>query len=82
MIAVVGEDAPAGTTFTKTEPYSLHVLGLGPDKEVVPCQPGEYVNDMVQLELVYVEKTTGRMVGDEANDYKCKDGEVAAVKIS
>lgn len=79
MIAVVGEDAPVGTATHR--PEHIQTDGLSEGGKLVPA--GEFLDDVgVQIELVYVNKRTGQVVGDEANDYKPKAGEVAAVKIS
>jgi len=38
---------------------------------------------IIQIELVYIDKSTGEIVGDEAEDYKpISPNEVKAVKIS
>ena len=42
----------------------------------------DYLSDLIQLEYVFINKQTLTIVGDEANDYKPKDGEVPAVLIS
>lgn len=75
-IRLLGKDAPVGTTHQ----YQKSFENTLPDNSKIPCPPGEYL-DMVQLELVYIN-TTGQVVGDEANDYRLKSGELKAVKVS
>lgn len=45
-----------------------------------PADGREYL-DLVQMELVYVD-ADGNVVGSEANDYRPRPGELAAVKLS
>ena len=41
-----------------------------------------FLDDLTQLEYVFINKEYGNIVGDEADEYKPKDGEVPAVLIS
>lgn len=41
----------------------------------------ERLDSLLQLELVFVDRD-GNIVGDEANDYQPKPGEIKCVKIS
>lgn len=53
----------------------------------MPCGAGMSIEDvayidMIQVEWVFIERKTGRVVGDDANDYQPKEGECAALRIS
>ncbi len=69
MIEIMGENAPVGTTRNVNQSAITAA--------------GEYIDDVgIQIEYIYINKDTGLVVGDEANDYKPKSTEIAAVKIS
>lgn len=84
MIARMGENAPVGTAFTKSEPFDMEFVGpSGAETHEAPA--GEYIDLVgVQVEWVCIDSRTGLIVGDEGNDYetKLKPGEVNAVKLS
>jgi hypothetical protein len=42
----------------------------GVEKVALPSERCGFVTDLVQMELVYVDKKTLKIVGDEANNYK------------
>jgi hypothetical protein len=80
LIERMGENARVGPTFTKEESW---LADMGVD-EFVKLPPGEYLEHIgVQVEWVCID-TTGRIVGDEANNYemRLKPGEMNAVKLS
>jgi hypothetical protein len=43
--------------------------------------PEKLFDNLIQLELVYMNKDTGEIVGDESNDYKLTENDVAVVLI-
>lgn len=61
---------------------------LGPDTLVSDTwesktnSGGEYISGDVMLEYIFINKKTGLVVGDEANDYVPNDNECPAIKIS
>ena len=43
---------------------------------------GEYMSGDIMLEYIFINKETGLVVGDEANDYVPNENECPAIKIS
>lgn len=76
MIAVVGEDTPVAAR----RPAGVATSGMNENGKLYPV--GQFVDECVQIECVFVNKETGRVVSDEANDYKPGPNERAAVKFS